>query len=246
MKKMASRVSALLAIIGLSIVVAGFATGSSQVPTIIDQPEDQMVGVGSTAKITVRAKNGEIYQWFRNGKAIPGKNNASLSFGNIEIKDAGNYSCLVSKGMRQAVTRVAALLVYVKPQAGNSAAEADGSLRKLSSGDPITFYASPIVSSGSSGSCPGNYAGYVIFTKTVSQGWGWAPTSGITSHTAADGGGRSDTILEYVGKYGDEGCNQSAVGVPDPTYSPKYRFAIYFPSDVPTTNYPIVLTGFNP
>ena len=31
----------------------------------------------------------------------------------------------------------------------------------------------------------------------------------------------------------------------NPPFSPLYRFAIYFPNNVLTTNYPIILTGFN-
>lgn len=116
----------------------------------------------------------------------------------------------------------------------------------MDGGNPIVVYASPTLGGGSSGSCPGNYAGYVTYYKTVANGWGWAPTSGATNLIAADGGGRSDTRVEYTGKYLDEGCDQTSVAIPYPAYSSKYRFAIYFPSNVPTTNYPITLTGFNP
>ena len=106
------------------------------------------------------------------------------------------------------------------------------------------MFGAPYFGGGSQGSCPGPYAGYVNYTRTVSQGWGWAPTG--TIHKAADGGGRTDTTVVYLGKYGDTGCDQTPVTIPHPAPSPKYRFAIYFPNNVPTTNYPIVLTGFNP
>jgi hypothetical protein len=101
-----------------------------------------------------------------------------------------------------------------------------------------------VVGGGSQGSCPGAYAGYVNYTKTVSQGWGWAPDSG-TVHTARDNT-RSNTKVTYYGRNGDKGCNQTAVTVPNPPPSTKYRFAIYFPNNVPTGAYPITLTGFNP
>jgi hypothetical protein len=32
----------------------------------------------------------------------------------------------------------------------------------------------------------------------------------------------------------------------NPVVSPKYRFAVFFPSDVPAGVYSIILTGFNP
>ena len=114
----------------------------------------------------------------------------------------------------------------------------------LPGGGPIIVFGAPIAGGGTQSPCPGNYAGYVSYTKTISQGWGWAPAG--TVHTASDGGGRTDTTIVYLGLYGDTGCNQTSVTIPNPPSSPAYRFAIYFLKTVPTTNYPIVLTGFNP
>jgi hypothetical protein len=107
----------------------------------------------------------------------------------------------------------------------------------------ITISAVPVSSSGSNGVCPGGYAGYASYTKTTAQGWGWAPTN--TVHTATDTN-RSDTKVEFLGKLNDTGCNQTSVTVPHPTTSTKYRFTVYFPSNVPTNSYPLVLEGFNP
>jgi len=89
------------------------------------------------------------------------------------------------------------------------------------------------------------YAGYVNYIKTISQGWGWAPTTNTTLHTATDAN-RLDTKVQYVGKFGDAGCSQTIVTVPHPTYTPKYRFTIYFPNNVPTNSYAITLVGFDP
>ena len=59
--------------------------------------------------------------------------------------------------------------------------------------------------------------------------------------------GGTDTKVEYLGKLGDRGCSQTTVQTPDPPVSLKYRFTIYFPSELPATNaYPITLVGFNP
>jgi hypothetical protein len=117
----------------------------------------------------------------------------------------------------------------------------------LPGGGPITVFGAPYAGGGSQGSCPGPYAGYVNYTKTVSQGWGWAPIAGATVLTASDGSGRTDTKIQYVGNYGDNGCNQTTVTIPYPPMSTKYRFTIFFTNNVPTTNaYPITLTGFNP
>jgi hypothetical protein len=112
-------------------------------------------------------------------------------------------------------------------------------------GGPIVVLGTPLLSNGSKNSCPGPYVGYVAYTKTASQGWGWAPITGAPVLSAADGSGRTDTKVEYVGAYGDHGCGQTSVSI-NPAYSPVYRFTIYFTNNVPTNAYPIVLTGFNP
>jgi len=56
---------------------------------------------------------------------------------------------------------------------------------------------------------------------------------------------RGTTKISYWGKYGDGGCNQTTVTIPNPPPSPSYRFTIFFPNNVPATNCPISLSGFN-
>ena len=147
----------------------------------------------------------------------------------VDIGDVGYYTCNISKDGGESVpTRTASLNVFT-----------------ALAGGPITVYGLPVISGGSQGGCPGAYAGYVNYIKTVSQGWGWAPSTNTTIHTATDAN-RTDTKVQYGGKFGDVGCNQTIVTVPSPTYSPKYRFTIYFPNNVPTNSYPITLVGFDP
>jgi hypothetical protein len=245
--KLKTQIIALPAVAGLVILLAAFTPRESQPLVIVNQPEDQMIRQGADATLAVTANNGDSYQWLRNGVAIPGRTKCSLNIPKVEIKDAGNYSCVVSKGIQSVASRVAALLVYVRSQTANATTTpGDAAAQPMGGGYPVTVYASPVFSAGSSGSCPGAYAGYVIYYKTTQQGWGWAPSNNATLYMAADGGGRSDTTVEYGGSYGDEGCDQTGVIISHPAPSPKYRFAIYFPNNVPTTNYPITLTGFNP
>lgn len=111
-------------------------------------------------------------------------------------------------------------------------------------GSPIIVYASPVVKSGSQGTCPGAFSGYVNYSKAP-PGWGWATATNTTTFTAANGGGRSDVRIQFSGEYGDGGCNLNSVTIPNPPTSPQYIFTIYFRSSPPpTTNYPIVLSGF--
>jgi len=64
-------------------------------------------------------------------------------------------------------------------------------------------------------------------------------------HTVTDTN-RTDTKIQYVGLYGDSGCAQTTISIPNPTFSPAYQFCIYFTNNVPTNAYPMVLmTGFN-
>jgi hypothetical protein len=204
-------------------------------PKIISQPEDQMVYLGSNATFVVTAVNTDGYQWLHNGNAINGQTNTSLTITNASINDVGYYSCNVLKDIEVVPTRAASLMVYtssIDPQTGV---------------DPIVVFGFPLSGGGSQGSCPGKYTGYVNYTKTISNGWGWAPdtSNGNTVFTASDTN-RTDTKIEYGGKYGDNGCNQTSVTVPSPAGSPTYRFAIFFTSNVPTNAYAITLDGFKP
>jgi hypothetical protein len=186
------------------------------------------VTLGSNTVLTVQATNADGYQWLRNGVALEGQTNSSLALENVSAEDVGLYSCEVSKGMEIVPTRSATLQASEVTAAGQ-----------------LVLYGLPVRSAGSQGTCPGAYAGYVNFTKTAAQGWGWAPTAGTSVHTASDGT-RTDTKVIYTGRYSDSGCAQTTVAVPHPPPSPKYRFTIYFPNNVPTGAYPIVLNGFNP
>ncbi len=204
-------------------------------PKIIYQPENQLVYLGSNATFTVTAANTDGYQWLHNENPINGQTNAGLTITNAGINDVGYYSCNLFKDIEVVPTRSASLMVYtssIDPQTGV---------------DPIVVFGLPLLGSGGSGSCPGHYVGYVNYTKTSQQGWGWAPdtTGGNTNFTATDTN-RANTKIQYIGGYGDNGCNQTTVAVQNPPYSPVYRFAIFFTNNVPTNAYAITLDGFMP
>jgi hypothetical protein len=238
MNKKIPYIITLAAITGLLVIAINTAHAQttdaldqSEFPTITAQPIDQCISAGSNATFTVQAMNGDSYQWLSNGVAIDGQTNTTLTLENIGVDNAGSYSCNVSQSGGDAVPTRAASLNVMTPS--------------FMGGGQIVVFGAPKASNGTQGTCPGHYAGYVNYTKTVSEGWGWAPdTNTTTVFTASDGGGRTDTKIMYLGKYGDSGCGQTTVTIPNPPFSPKYRFTIYFPTNAPTTNYPIVLTGF--
>ena len=229
MKKHTSRIYAIAASAGLLIAAASSAYPQQiGVPNTGDGSADQLVQVGEPFAFSVNAVDGGSYQWLRNGVAINGQTNSTLTFENTQIGDAGYYSCNIANGAEIVPTITASLQVYT-----------------ITPDFLFVVYAQPITSGGGSGTCPGHYTGYVNYTKTVQQGWGWTPMTNTTIYTASDTT-RTNTKVEYVGAYGDEGCNKTTVTIPYPAVSPAYRFSIYFTNNVPTTNYPITLSGFNP
>jgi hypothetical protein len=260
----------LAAIAGLIVITGNSvpaqtadALDQTEFPQITAQPVDQVVPIGSSVTLSVQANNADGYQWLINGVPAGGQTNNSLTIANAGIGDVGLYSCEVFNGGEMVPTRTAS--VEVEAAAGTTTASptaakattastlatgamtASMSPASMPAGGPIIVLGTPYPGGGSQGSCPGPYTGYVAYTKTVSKGWGWAPITGATVLTAADGSGRTDTKIQYCGAYGDAGCAQTTVTIPYPPYSPVYRFTIYFTNNVPTsTNYPIVLTGFNP
>ncbi len=219
----------------------------------VDPPEDQGVTLGETATFSVEPRHaGLAYQWLRQWpdrtEVLSGETGNQLTFTNTAISDVGHYLCAVAFGNQVQLTRAASLTLWM-PRPSSPAA----SLRSIASSavrtlnvDPVTAFAAPTTSSGSSGTCPGSYAGYVTYRKTTALGWGWSPSTNTTVHTAADNA-RNDTKLVYGGYSGDSGCQQTVVTVATPPTSSKYRFTIYFPTNVPSTNaYPITLSGFDP
>jgi hypothetical protein len=228
-------------------------TDQSQYPVILQQPVDQCLPVGSAATFSVVASNVDSYQWYKNITAMDGQTNNSLTSASVAVSDVAYYSAAVIKGSDAVPTRMANLNVYT-----TSGSTATISLKTrlfgtqsmmtadLGGGGVITVYGSPVSNSGSSGSCPGAYSGYVMYSRTFSQGWGWAPTTNAPTVSATDTN-RSDTKIQISGKSGDVYCDQTTVGVPTPAYSPKYRFTVFFPpgAQIPTNAYAITLTGFD-
>ena len=224
---------AFAAIAGLTLTLHAQDTNDqTQFPAVVQQPVDDAIPVGASTTFSVQTTNADSYQWMLNGVPLDGQTNNSITIASVSTNDVGYYSAAVIKGSEVVPTRAAALTVVTAADLGG--------------GGSITVFGFPVVSGGGSGSCPGPYAGFVNFTKTISQGWGWAPDTNATVLTASDDN-QSNTIVQAGGKYGDTYCNQTSVTIPYPARSPKYRFTIFFPpnTQVPTNAYPITLTGFD-
>jgi hypothetical protein len=222
--------TAIAAILGLFLIMENRAFSQQLSSAIIDQPQDQLAQVGSDVTLSVTAPAALFCQWMCNGAQLTDQTNSTLTIQDVQIADAGYYSCIVAASTQLEETAAAQLTVYtVDPD----------------DDEDVVVFATPIVTTGNLGTCPGPYKGYVIYTKTVAEGWGWAPSTNTTVYTASDST-RTNTKVEFVGNYGDSGCAKTSVTIPNPPYSTVYRFAIYFTNNVPSTNYPITLVGFNP
>lgn len=232
MKTPTSRFLTCLVILNLPVIALQAEdddVDQTQFPAIVRQPTDDAIRAGGSTTFSVQATNDNLrFQWYRNGHAIQGETNATLRLENVQPNDAAYYSADIFRGSEVVPTRSASLNVFTENGGGS-----------------FTVFGSPFVMSGGSGLCPGPYAGYVNYTKPYNQGWGWAPSTNTSLHIASDGTGRLDTKVQYGGKFGDVGCGLTSVIV-TPTISPKYRFTIYFPNNVPTNAYPITLDGFDP
>lgn len=204
-------------------------------------PEDQMVRLGEDATFTApEGPKGTTYQWVRvrrgGNEPLVGQTGRTMTIKNTTVKAVGFYRCFVTTPDKEELSKPASLMVTT-PAVGDQGVAA-------LSANAITVYAQIVTTSGTMGTCPGSYVGSVNFVKP-SPDWGWAPIPGAPSYTAADLN-QSDTKVRYQGKSYDVGCAQTTVSVPDPCPSVKYRFAIYFPTTIPSTDpYPITLTGFN-
>lgn len=256
MKRSSSRGIALAALVAMVLTVHA---QDNQYPTITQQPLDQCVALGASVTFSVTAANATSYQWLFNNVAIDGETNSSVQISNASIASVGLYSAFVYNGSDAVPTRSANLNVYILSSAPSSLSSVSSKVSGAASGmlaldapggggGPfLVVFGAPIVSGGGNNNCPGKYSGYATYAPPSGSGWGFQPASGATVLTATDTN-LTTTKVQYIGCYGDIGCDQTTVTVTYPAMSPQYRFYTYFPtnSPVPTNAYPLYLVGFNP
>src|ERR1022692_4378328 len=184
MKRQILRTIGIAAITGLLIAAVRVAH-SKQSSVQLAESADQLVQVGQAVAFSANPVDGASYQWLHNAVAIDGQTNSTLTIEEAQISDAGFYSCNIATSADVVTTDTASLLVFTPD---------DGGL-------DIVVYATPITSSGSSGSCPGKYTGVVNYILAVPT-WGWAPSTNTTIYTAGDTT-RTNTKVQYGGAYGD-------------------------------------------
>jgi hypothetical protein len=216
--------------ITLATLLVSCAGYKSSTKTAQSEPYVETVWAGKTAVIKLNEKGvTSVENWLKNGVPIAGANKKALVIHNVKRSDAAIYSA------------------YISTKSATNFLSPATSLQVLDyTNNFVTVSATPVVSTGTINPCPGAYAGYVSYTKTIANGWGWQPTAGTNVHTACDNN-RSDTKIQFTGKSGDTGCSNTCITVwGNPTFSTAYRFTIYFPNNVPTGSYTLTLDSFNP
>jgi alpha-tubulin suppressor-like RCC1 family protein len=67
-------------------------------------PVEQAVASGGVVRLSVFGAGGATYQWYRNGVAINGATTRTLTLGNVQASDAGDYSVAVTLANSSVVT----------------------------------------------------------------------------------------------------------------------------------------------
>lgn len=82
-------------------------------PAILVQVSNQVFFANSNASVTVFASGTEpvSYQWYRDGIAVAGGTNATLSFPSIQTTNLGNYTAVISNSLGAVTSAVAAVSV---------------------------------------------------------------------------------------------------------------------------------------
>jgi photosystem II stability/assembly factor-like uncharacterized protein len=124
-----------------TLTISGLPVG----PTIIEQPQSQVISSGSNAMFSVKAAGTPplFYQWRFNGGAISGATNAAYTRTNAQLSHAGNYT-----------VRVTNLVSGVTSEAGTLA---------FAFGDNFDGYAVPVIVTNL-----GTTNGYKIFFNAAS------------------------------------------------------------------------------
>ena len=98
-------------------------------PGITTQPANATVAVGAATTVRVAASGSAplSYQWYKNGTAIPGATNATLSFASAQTSDAGSYAVIVTNAAGTIVSSAGTLTVTAATTGGGGAVGGGGS-----------------------------------------------------------------------------------------------------------------------
>lgn len=80
-------------------------------PTITTQPSSATAALGGSVTLNVAATGATSYQWRKNGAAIAGATNASLTLSSLSLASSGNYDVVTTNADGSTVSATAILLI---------------------------------------------------------------------------------------------------------------------------------------
>ncbi|MGC9035951.1 MAG: immunoglobulin domain-containing protein, partial [Verrucomicrobiia bacterium] len=98
---------------GYAAATFAYLTASTEPPTIIEQPQSQVVAVGGNVTFKVIASGAAplSYQWHRNNQPLPNQTNSTLFIANVRQNVSGDYFVTVSNQSGATTSSVATLSV---------------------------------------------------------------------------------------------------------------------------------------
>lgn len=107
------------AVIGIIFLFSGASVWAqvATAPTITAQPQDKIVNIGTDVSFTVMAGGTAplLYQWKKDGSALPGATSATLALNFVLGEHAGRYSVIVSNAAGSVESNAAELIVAGPP-----------------------------------------------------------------------------------------------------------------------------------
>lgn len=177
-------------------------------PSITNQPSPVTVNQGQPANLTVVAAGSAplSYQWKKNGIAVAGASEATLSVISAQPADGGAYSVDVSNAAGTATSQPAALVVMVPPGITSQPAS-----QSVNEGQPVSF------SVVASGSAPFSYQWKKDGRSLVGA---TASTLSLTSVQASDAGAYAVDVTNAAGSVTSAGATLAVVVAPVITTQP--------------------------
>ncbi len=115
--------------------------------SITQQPQSQSLSLGGVATLRVTATGtGLTYQWRRNGIALAGQTNSTLTLNNVGVTDAGTYTVLVANDAAEVISAEAllsinsAVAILAAPQSQTVGVGGSVSFTVVASGSPPLSY----------------------------------------------------------------------------------------------------------
>ena len=198
-------------------------------PTVTTQPISQTIKAGSAVTFSGLASGTAPigYQWQKNGVAIPGATNSSLTLPAVQTADAGEYRVVVSNSAGSATSNAAVLTVGAADVAPTLTIQP--SAQTATSGNSVTFSVS------ATGTAP---ISYQWFRNSAAISGATSATYTIAATQATDAGSYTVVVANSVGSVTS---SAAVLTVAAPNYTGTYfgrfnnnsgdRFALVIRSD---------------